>query len=301
MKDLLGLREIETAEIENILATTAEMKKILTQNVKKTNHLSNKSVVTLFYENSTRTKTSFEMAAKFMGASLSSIAVAQSSVQKGETLIDTGKTLDALLTDVVIMRHNISGAAHFLARNIKASVINGGDGMNEHPTQALLDIFTVKEQKASLKGLKVAIIGDIKHSRVARSNIWGMTKLGADVTVAAPYTLLPKDLDKTKVRVTTDADDAVKNADVVMGLRLQLERMQSGLIPSIGEYNELYGLNEKRLSLAKDDAMILHPGPINRGVEINSGIADAENSFIERQVTNGVAVRMAVLFLLTRS
>jgi aspartate carbamoyltransferase catalytic subunit len=303
MKDLLGLRELDVREIENILATAVEMKKILVNNVKKTNHLSNKSVATLFYENSTRTKTSFEIAAKFMGAVLSSISVAQSSVQKGETLIDTGKTLDALSTDVVIMRHNVSGAPHFLAKNVKASVINGGDGMNEHPTQALLDIFTVAEKKGSMKGLKVAIIGDIKHSRVARSNLWGMSKLGAEITLCAPDTLMPQGIESAvkNLKIEKNADEAVKGADVVMGLRLQLERMKAGLIPSVNEYNELYGLSEKRLKAADKQVMILHPGPINRGVEINGDVADAENSFIERQVTNGVAVRMAVLFLLTRS
>ncbi|MDR2046869.1 MAG: aspartate carbamoyltransferase catalytic subunit [Clostridiales bacterium] len=300
MKDLVGLRETETADIENILSVAAEMKKILNQNVKKTNHLSNKSVATLFYENSTRTKTSFEIAAKFMGAALSGISAAQSSVQKGESLIDTGKTLDALCTDVIIIRHNASGAPHFLAKNVKASVINGGDGMNEHPTQALLDMFTVREEKGALKDLNVTIIGDVKHSRVARSNIWGMGRLGANITLCAPDTLLPKDIARTSVRVTTDADEAVRGADVVIGLRLQLERMKSGLIPSINEYNELFGLSERRMALADKDAMLLHPGPINRGAEIDGGAADAPYSFIERQVTNGVAVRMALLFLLTR-
>jgi aspartate carbamoyltransferase catalytic subunit len=238
-----------------------------------------------------------------MGAVLSSISVAQSSVQKGETLIDTGKTLDALSTDVIIMRHNISGAPHFLAKNVKASVINGGDGMNEHPTQALLDIFTVIEEKGSMKGLKVAIIGDIKHSRVARSNLWGMGKLGAEITLCAPDTLLPRGIESAvkNLKIEKNADKAVGGADVVMGLRLQLERMKAGLIPSVNEYNELYGLSEKRLKAADKKVMILHPGPINRGVEINGDVADAKNSFIERQVTNGVAVRMAVLFLLTRN
>jgi aspartate carbamoyltransferase catalytic subunit len=303
MKDLLGLRELDVREIESILTTAIEMKKMLVNNVKKTNHLSNKSVATLFYENSTRTKTSFEIAAKFMGAVLSGISVAQSSVQKGETLIDTGKTLDALATDVVIIRHGVSGAPHFLAKNVKASVINGGDGMNEHPTQALLDIFTVAEEKGSVKGLKVVIIGDIKHSRVARSNLWGMSKLGAEITLCAPDTLMPQGIESASqnIRIEKNADEAVKGADVVMGLRLQLERMKSGLIPSVREYNELYGLSEKRLKTADKRVMILHPGPINRGVEINGDVADAENSFIERQVTNGVAVRMAALFLLTRS
>ncbi|MDR2091379.1 MAG: aspartate carbamoyltransferase catalytic subunit [Clostridiales bacterium] len=303
MKDLLGLRGLDAHEIENILTTAVEMKKILVNNVKKTNHLSNKSVATLFYENSTRTRTSFEIAAKFMGAVLSSIPVAQSSVRKGETLIDTGKTLDALATDVIVIRHEVSGAPHFLAKNVKASVINGGDGMNEHPTQALLDMFTVAEEKGSLKGLKVAIIGDVKHSRVARSNLWGMSKLGAEITLCAPGTLMPKDIGLAvkNLKIEKNADEAVRGADVVMGLRLQLERMTSGLIPSVGEYNEFYGLSEKRLKGADKDVMVLHPGPINRGVEIDGDVADAKNSFIERQVTNGVAVRMAVLFLLTRS
>jgi aspartate carbamoyltransferase catalytic subunit len=300
VKHLLGLRELEVSDIESVLSLAVEMKKILKQNVKKTNHLSNKSVVTLFYENSTRTKTSFEIAAKFMGASLSGISVAQSSVQKGETLIDTGKTLDALCTDVIIIRHNVSGAPHFLAKNINASVINGGDGMNEHPTQALLDIFTIIEERGSLKGLNVAIVGDVKHSRVARSNLWGMTKLGAKVTLAAPDTLMPEGIERAGARITTDADAAVRGADVVMGLRLQLERMKSGLIPSISEYNEMYGLSKRRVGLADKDVMILHPGPVNRGAEINGDVADADNSFIERQVTNGVAIRMAALFLLTR-
>ncbi|MGI6702127.1 MAG: aspartate carbamoyltransferase catalytic subunit [Christensenellales bacterium] len=299
-KDLLGLKDLPREEIGYILSVAGEMKKILKQNVKKTPHLLNKSVVTLFYENSTRTRTSFELSAKFMGASVSNISVSTSSVKKGESLIDTGKTLDALCTDVIIIRHSMTGAPRLLADNVRASVINGGDGTNEHPTQALLDMFTMLEKFNSLKGLKVAIVGDIKHSRVARSNIWGLTKSGAEVILSAPYTLLPADIQRTGVKVITDADSAVKGADVVMGLRLQLERQQSGLFPSINEYHELYGLNEKRIALASNNAIIMHPGPVNRGYEMSSGVIDGAKSVINEQVLNGVAVRMAILFLITR-
>lgn len=299
-KDLIGLKNLPKEEIGYILSLAQEMKKILKQNVKKTPHLQNKSVVTLFYENSTRTRMSFELAAKFMGASVSSIAADRSSVKKGETLIDTGKTLDALCTDVVIIRHSMSGAPKLLGDNIKASVINGGDGTNEHPTQALLDMYTMIEKFNHLKGLKVAIVGDIKHSRVAKSNIWGLMKSGADVTLSAPYTLLPKDIELTGVKVTTNADEAVKSADVVMGLRLQLERQGAGLFPSIAEYHELYGLNDRRLELASPNAIVMHPGPVNRGYEMTSSLIDGPQSVIDEQVLNGVAVRMAILFLITR-
>lgn len=299
-KDLLGLKDLPKEEIGYILSLAQEMKKILKQNVKKTPHLQNKSVVTLFYENSTRTRMSFELAAKFMGASVSNIAVQSSSVKKGETLIDTGKTLDALCTDVIIIRHSMSGAPKLLGDNIRAAVINGGDGMCEHPTQALLDMYTMIEKFGCLKGLKVAIIGDIKHSRVARSNIWGLTKSGAEVVLAAPHTLLPIDIDRTGAKVTTSVDEAISGADVVMGLRLQLERQQSCLFPSISEYHELYGLNDKRLELANEGAIVMHPGPVNRGVEMTSGLIDGASSKIEEQVLNGVAVRMAILFLITR-
>lgn len=236
-KDLLGLKDITAEEMEEILSTAVQMRKILDQNVKKTPHLQGKSVTTLFYENSTRTRTSFETAAKIMGANTTSISAQTSSVTKGETLIDTGKNLDALLTDVIIMRHSMSGAPHLLAKNVKASVINAGDGMNEHPTQALLDIYTMKEKFGDIKGLKVVIAGDVKHSRVARSNIWGLRKLGAEVTVCAPKTLLPAGIEETDVSVSTDLDDCIAGANVVMGLRLQLERQQAGLFPSAAEYN----------------------------------------------------------------
>ena len=300
-KDLLGIKDITAEEMEEILSTAVQMRKILDQNVKKTPHLQGKSVTTLFYENSTRTRTSFETAAKIMGANTTSISAQTSSVTKGETLIDTGKNLDALLTDVIIMRHSMSGAPHLLAKNVKASVINAGDGMNEHPTQALLDIYTMKEKFGDIKGLKVVIAGDVKHSRVARSNIWGLRKLGAEVTVCAPKTLLPAGIEETDVSVSTDLDDCIAGANVVMGLRLQLERQQAGLFPSAAEYNAYYGLNAARLDKADGDAILMHPGPVNRGLEIGSDIADCEQSYILRQVTNGVAVRMAVLFLLTRA
>lgn len=299
-KDLLGLKDLTAEEIQYILNTAKTMKVILLSKNKKAPHLQGKSIITLFYENSTRTRLSFELASKYLSANAANISVAASSVAKGETLIDTRKTIDMMGADVIVIRHSMSGAPHLLARNVKASVINAGDGMNEHPTQALLDMFTIIEKKGSLKGLKVAIIGDIYHSRVARSNIWGMTKLGAEVSVAGPSTLMPPELDKTGVKVFTTVQEALIDADVVMGLRIQKERQKSGLFPSLREYSRFFGLDEKRLKLAKEDALILHPGPVNRGVELPSSVIDSERSFINEQVTNGVAVRMALLYLLTR-
>ena len=300
-KDLLGLKDITGEEITIILNTASEMKKILAQGVKKVPHLQNKSVFTLFYENSTRTRSSFELAGKYLSACVSNLAVKSSSVQKGETLIDTGKTLDALQANVIVIRHGAAGAPKLLADNVKASVINAGDGMCEHPTQALLDMFTMREKFGKLEGLKVAIVGDIKHSRVARSNIWGLNKMGALVSVTAPSTLIPCDIDKMGAKVIPDIDTALKNVDVIMGLRMQLERQQEGgLVPSIREYHRYYGINRKRLELANKGAILMHPGPINRGVELTSDIADSLESVIEEQVLNGLAVRMALLFLLTR-
>ncbi|MCI8435946.1 MAG: aspartate carbamoyltransferase catalytic subunit [Clostridia bacterium] len=300
-KHLLGLKDITAEEIEEILDTAAEMKKLLNQNVKKTPHLQGKNITTLFYENSTRTRVSFETAAKIMGANTFNISASSSSVQKGETLIDTGKTLEALLTDVVIIRHNKSGAAQHLSKNVRnMSVVNGGDGMNEHPTQALLDMLTMKEKFGSFKGLKVVIAGDVKHSRVARSNIWGLNKMGAEVTLAAPATLMPMEVESMGVKATNDLDSVLEGANVVMGLRVQLERQQAGLFPSIAEYHKYYGLTPARINRADPDAIVMHPGPINRGLELSSETADGESSYILEQVTNGVAVRMAVLFLLSR-
>ncbi len=299
-KDLLGLRDISAEEIQYILDTAKTMKYIVTSNNKKTAHLQGKSIITLFYENSTRTRLSFELASKYMGASAANISASSSSVSKGETLIDTGNTINMMGSDVVIIRHPMSGAPHLLAKNIKASVINAGDGMNEHPTQALLDMFTILEKKGTIKGLKIAIIGDVLHSRVARSNIWGLTKLGAEVGLSGPATLMPRDIEKLGVKVYSTVQEAILDADVVMGLRIQLERQKKGLFPTIREYSRFFGIDDKRLKLAKEDALVLHPGPVNRGVELSSSVIDGEQSFINEQVTNGVAIRMALLYLLTR-
>lgn len=299
-KDLLGLKDLSGQEIEYILDTAKTMKYVINSNSKKTPHLQGKSIVTLFYENSTRTRLSFELASKYMSSSSANISASVSSVAKGESLIDTGRTIDMMGTDVIIIRHPQSGAPHLLAKHVKASVINAGDGMNEHPTQALLDMFTIREKKGTLKGLKVAILGDIYHSRVARSNIWGLTKMGAEVSLAGPATLLPPGIEKTGARVYSTIHEALIDADVVMSLRLQLERQKKALFPSIREYSRFFGLDDNRLKLAKKDALIMHPGPINRGVELTSQVADHDNSVINEQVTNGVAVRMALLYLLTR-
>lgn len=299
-KDLLGLKDLSGQEIEYILDTVKTMKYVINSNSKKTPHLQGKSIVTLFYENSTRTRLSFELASKYMSSSSANISASVSSVAKGESLIDTGRTIDMMGTDVIIIRHPQSGAPHLLAKHVKASVINAGDGMNEHPTQALLDMFTIREKKGTLKGLKVAILGDIYHSRVARSNIWGLTKMGAEVSLAGPATLLPPGIEKTGARVYSTIHEALIDADVVMSLRLQLERQKKALFPSIREYSRFFGLDDNRLKLAKKDALIMHPGPINRGVELTSQVADHDNSVINEQVTNGVAVRMALLYLLTR-
>ena len=299
-KDLLGLKELSKEEILSILRHAQTMKEILMQDSKKTPHLQGKSVVTLFYENSTRTRMSFELASKYMSANAANITASGSSVAKGESLIDTARTLDRMGTDVIIVRHSSSGAPHLIARNIKASVINAGDGMNEHPTQALLDMFTMMEKKGSIEGLKVAIVGDVKHSRVVRSNIYGLTKLGAEVSVGGPSTLMPPDMDKLGVSVYHSVDEAMMDADVVMGLRIQQERQKSGLLPSLREYHRFFGIDEKRLKCAKPDALLMHPGPVNRGVELTSGVMELDRCFIDEQVTNGVAVRMAILNILTR-
>ncbi|NJD04098.1 MAG: aspartate carbamoyltransferase catalytic subunit [Ruminiclostridium sp.] len=299
-KDLLGLKDISAEEIDYILETAKTMKYIITSNNKRTPHLQGKSIITLFYENSTRTRLSFELASKYMSASAANISASDSSVLKGETLIDTGRTIDRMGTDVIIIRHPMSGAPQLLAKHVKASVINAGDGMHEHPTQALLDMFTIKEKKGGIKGLKIAIIGDVYHSRVARSNIWGMQKLGAEVCVAGPATLLPPGIEKTGARVFSTVQEALIDADVVMGLRIQLERQKKGLFPTVREYSRFFGLDDKRLLFAKENALVIHPGPVNRGVELSSTVIDSDRSAIDEQVTNGVAVRMALLYLLTR-
>jgi len=263
--------------------------------------LQGKIVTTLFYEPSTRTKNSFETAAKMLSASSSSIAASTSSAVKGETLIDTVKNLEAIGVNGIIVRHSMAGAPHLIARNISGSVINAGDGFNEHPTQALLDMFTMREKKGPIKGKKVVIVGDILHSRVARSNAWGLLKLGASVTLVGPPTLMPKGIEATGAKVSYNLDEAIKDADFVNVLRIQMERQQKGLFPSLIEYTKLFGITKERLEKARKDVVIMHPGPINRGVEISSDVADSSRSVILEQVTNGVAVRMAVLFLLMGS
>ena len=298
-QDLLGLKELEAEEILHILDTAEELKKILKSPVKKTDYLAGKTTVNLFYENSTRTRTSFELAAKYMGASSANITASGSSVQKGESLVDTVRTLDAMAADILVIRHSMSGAPHFIAPMVNASVINAGDGMNEHPTQALLDMLTIREKKGGFKGLKVAIIGDVYHSRVVRSDIYGLTKLGAQVSVGGPATLMPYGMEKLGAQVFNTVHEAIVDADVVMALRIQLERQKSGLFPTINEYNRFFGIDDTRLKFAKPDALVMHPGPVNRGVELNSSVADSAQSVINEQVTNGVAVRMAVMRLLT--
>lgn len=299
-RHVLGLRDMSGDDIRLVLKTAETMKYMLLSGSKKGPHLQGKSILTLFYENSTRTRMSFELAAKYLGASSANISASGSSIAKGETLIDTGRTINMMGADIIILRHPMSGAPTLLSRNTDAQVINAGDGMNEHPTQALLDLFTIMENKGCIKGLKITILGDIYHSRVARSNIWGMLKLGAKVNVAGPSTLMPVDIEKLGVESFNSVEEAIFNSDVVMGLRIQKERQGKSLFPSIREYSKIFGLNEERLKIAKRDALIMHPGPVNRGVEMTSGVIDGKQSFINKQVTNGVAVRMALLFLMTR-
>jgi len=297
-KDILGLEEISAEEITLILETARSMREIMLRKIKKVPTLRGRAVLNLFYEPSTRTKASFELAQKYMSADSVSVAGASSSLVKGETLKDTVRNVEVMGVECVIMRHPVSGAAHYLAQNINASVINAGDGMHEHPTQGLLDLFTILDKKGRLEGLKVVIVGDVRHSRVARSNIWGLQNMGAKVVLAGPPTLMPPDLEAFGVKAYTRVEEAVENADVVMALRLQKERQDSGLFPSLREYAEIYGLTEQRIAGAKEDLLIMHPGPINRGVEISSSLADSPRSAVLDQVTGGVAVRMALLYLL---
>lgn len=297
-KDILGLQEMETSEIDLILQTALSFKDILNRPIKKVPTLRGRSIVTLFYEPSTRTRTSFELAAKIMSADISSISPSTSAVVKGECLKDTVLTLQAMKPDLFIMRHQASGAPHFLASLVPASVINAGDGLHEHPSQGLLDMLTIHEKKGHIDGLTVAIVGDILHSRVARSNIWGLTKLGAKVRVVGPKTLLPADIDQLPVEVYTDLAEGLKGVDVVNVLRIQLERMKKGLFPSTREYSKYFGISHERLKAAKDDVIVLHPGPMNRGLEITPDVADSNDCVVTEQVTNGVAIRMAMLYLL---
>jgi len=299
-KDLLGLRGCTAEEITEILDGAVQMKKFLNGRDRKSDILAGKSLVTLFYENSTRTRCSFELAGKLLGASEVNISAAASSVQKGETLMDTGETLDAMKVDFIVIRHPMAGAPKFLAEHVKASVINGGDGMHEHPTQALLDMFTMRERFGKLSGLKVAILGDLKHSRVALSNAFGLNKFGAEVRVYAPKTMIPKDFEKLGVKIAKSREEAVDGANAVMGLRIQLERQKGGLFPSLSEYSGFYGVNDAILKYAAKDAIVLHPGPVNRGVELSPQVIDGDKSLILEQVTNGVAVRMSLLKLLVQ-
>jgi aspartate carbamoyltransferase catalytic subunit len=297
-KDLLSIADLSREEIYRILDTADAMREIGGRPIKKVPTLRGKTVVNLFYEPSTRTRTSFEIAEKRLSADTLNIAVASSSVQKGETLADTAMNIEAMAPDMIVLRHASSGACHLLARICKSRIINAGDGMHEHPTQALLDAFTIRQHKQTIEGLKVAIIGDLLHSRVLRSNALLLTKLGAEVWVSGPPTLVPRGIAQTGVHVTTSIDEAVRDADVVMMLRIQQERMQGAYFPSLREYFNLFGMTEERVRLAKADVIIMHPGPMNRGVEIASEVADGPYSVILEQVANGVAVRMAVLYLL---
>jgi aspartate carbamoyltransferase catalytic subunit len=297
-KDLLGIKQLEPEEINLILETAETFKEISTRPIKKVPTLRGRTVVHLFYEPSTRTRTSFEIAAKRLSADTFNISASTSSIVKGETLLDTAKNLEAMNPDVIVLRHSAAGAPHLLARHVQASVINAGDGMHEHPTQALLDLLTIKDKKETISGQTVAIIGDIAHSRVARSNIWALTKMGARVLVAGPTTMIPHELDKLGVEVFYRPEEVIPEADVIMMLRIQLERQGQMLLPSLREYARVFGLNEEKLSQAKPDVLIMHPGPINRGVEISPAVADGPYSVILDQVNNGVAVRMALLYLL---
>lgn len=296
-KDILGLETMSAAEMYLILDTAKEMKNIIDRDIKKAPTLRGKSIINLFFENSTRTRTSFELAGKYLGADVVNISTSTSSVAKGESLRDTLLTVEAMGVDIIVMRHEAEGSAHFAANAVKPIIINAGDGAHEHPTQGLLDMFTIRQYKGKIDGLKVAIVGDILHSRVARSNIWGLLKMGAEVHVAGPKTLLPRDIEEAGIKVHSRIEDALDQADVVNVLRIQRERQQKGLFPSAREYARIFGVNAKRLALAKPDALLLHPGPMNRGLEIAPDIAYGEQSAIQEQVKNGLAVRMALLFL----
>ncbi len=297
-KDLLGMKQLNREEIELILDTAVPMKDIINRDIKKVPALRGKAMVTVFYENSTRTRTSFEIAGKYLSADTVNLAVSTSSVQKGETLRDTIKTIEVMGFDLMVVRHSMSGTPHYISRNTSMRVINAGDGTNEHPTQALLDMFSIREKKGTLEGLKVAIVGDVLHSRVARSNIYGLAKFGCEVRVCGPSTLMPPEIEKLGVKSYYSLDHAIDGVDVINVLRIQKERQQSGLFPSLDEYANLYMLSPDKLKRAKDDVLVLHPGPMNRGVEISSALADSSSALINQQVTNGVAVRMALLFLM---
>lgn len=299
-KDLLGLEDLSREEIELILSTAESFKEVSSREIKKVPALRGKTVVNLFYEPSTRTRVSFEVAAKRLSADVINIATETSSIKKGETLIDTGRNIQALKADIIVVRHNSSGAAVMLARHVDISVVNAGDGWHEHPTQALLDMFTLKEKLGKIEGLNVSIVGDIAHSRVARSNIWGLTKLGAKVTVCAPKVLIPPGIEQMGVGVTHNVEEALKGADAVNILRMQFERDEGAVFPEQLEYFKNFGITQERLEKAKKKIVVMHPGPLNRGIEISSEVADGANSVILEQVTNGIAIRMAVLYLVAQ-
>jgi aspartate carbamoyltransferase catalytic subunit len=297
-RHLLGIESLTPEEIGLILDTADSFAEISRREIKKVPTLRGRTVVNLFMEPSTRTRTSFELAEKRLSADALNFSASGSSLVKGETLIDTARNIEAMAPDFIVMRHGMAGAPHFLARHCRSSIINAGDGSHEHPTQALLDAFTIRQKKGRIAGLRIAIVGDILHSRVVRSNIFLMKKLGADVVLSGPATLMPLGVERLGVTVTSSIDEAVRGCDVIMMLRIQLERQGKGYFPSLREYFNIYGLTEERVAMAKSDAIIMHPGPINRGVEIASSVADGPYSVILDQVTNGVAVRMAVLYLL---
>jgi len=298
-KDILGIKELSKDEILLILDTADSFIEISTREIKKVPTLRGKTVINLFYEASTRTRTSFEIAGKRLSADTINISASTSSVVKGETLLDTARNLEAMNPDVIVIRHSAAGAPHMLAGMVKQSIINAGDGAHEHPTQALLDMMTIRAKKGRLENLNIAIVGDIAHSRVARSNIYGLKKMGAQVTVAGPATMIPRDIEQMGVTVYSSLDEAIKEVDVIMMLRIQIERQHQNIFPSLREYAQRFCLSKKNISLAKKDVLVMHPGPINRGVEISPDIADGPYSVILDQVTNGVAVRMALLYLLT--
>jgi len=297
-KDLVSIASLTLDEITLILDTADSFKEVSGREIKKVPALRGKTVVNLFFEPSTRTRTSFELAAKRLSADVINFSPSSSSVVKGETLLDTARNIEAMQADIIVLRHPDAGAAETLANGVKSSVINAGDGWHEHPTQALLDLFTMREKKLNFKGLRVAIVGDIAHSRVARSNIFGLSKLGAEIRAVGPPTMIPAHLDRLGVRVYYDLDEALRGVDVIMMLRLQLERQGRALFPSIREYSRLYGLTAERVKLAEAGALVMHPGPVNRGVEMAPEVADSFSSVILDQVANGVAVRMGLLYLL---
>ena len=297
-KDILGMKELSREEINLILDTAESFLEVSTRKIKKVPTLRGKTIINFFFEASTRTRTSFEIAGKRLSADTVNISATTSSVVKGETLTDTARTLEAMNPDIIVIRHSAAGAPHMLARLVKQSIINAGDGAHEHPTQALLDMLTIRNTKGKIAGLKIAIVGDIAHSRVARSNILGLTKMGAQVTVCGPAMMMPRDIDKMGVSVSYHMEDAIKDADIIMMLRIQLERQNDNFFPSDREYARYFCLNNRNIKIAKPDVLVMHPGPINRGIEIAPDIADGVQSLILKQVTNGVAVRMALLYLL---